>query len=75
MRITKLEKEINYLNDTAKITVEITIEKEGLDLLKYHGLDMLPDGMIPSVLIAVGSMYRGRIKDGKIKEKVSSIVS
>lgn len=75
MKITKLEKEINYLNDTAKINVEITIEKEGLDLLKYHGLDMIPDDMIPSILVAVGSMYRGRIKNGQIKEKVSSIVS
>jgi hypothetical protein len=74
MEISKLEKEINFMNNTAKISVEITIEKEALELLKYHGLDMIPDDMIPSVLVAVGSMYKGRIKNGKIKERINSLV-
>jgi hypothetical protein len=76
MKITKLEKETNYISNTVKIGVEITIDKYGLDILKYvgNGFDYIPDEMIPSILVAVGKVYKGKIKNGKIIEEINSIV-
>lgn len=75
MEITKLEKCANYNCDKLTITVEITIPSADLIDFDYTGLDMLPDESIPDLLVALGRMYKGKIKNGKIaKEKVASIL-
>jgi hypothetical protein len=75
MEITKLEKEANYLIGNCKITVEITISNQDLMQFDYEGLDMIPDETIPDILTAIGRMYHGKIKKGKLlKEKVGSLL-
>lgn len=69
MKITKLEKNTIFTNDTVKINVEITLDKEDID---YFGsligtaFDPVPDDIIPSILEAIGKTYKGRVKNGKI---------
>jgi len=75
MQITKLEKEANYIDNTCKIKVEISIDLQDLASYDYTGLDMIPDETLPDILTAVGRMYKGKIKQGKIlKEKVGSLL-
>lgn len=75
MEITKLEKCVNYNSDKLTITVEVTIPQSDLIDFDYTGLDMFPDESIPDLLVALGRMYKGKIKNGKIaKEKVGSLI-
>ena len=66
MKLTKLQKEIIYEGGICRITTEITINVEDLANFDYGGIDMIPDECIPDILVAVGRMYKGRIKKGKI---------
>lgn len=65
MKITKLQKEAIYGSGLSRITVEITLESSDLANFDYEGLDLLPDEMIPEILISTGKMYIGKIKNGK----------
>jgi len=76
MEISKLEKEVNYSKNTAKLTVEITLDTKDFISYDYQGLDLISDAMIPDILLAV-SRSMG-IKDGKLvspplMEKVRTI--
>ena len=75
MKISKLEKEVNYLKDRATIRVEVEIELSDCGVFDYTGLDAIPDEVLPDIITAVGRMYKGKIKNGFIvKEKVGSII-
>lgn len=74
MKISKLKKEANYIQDKVKITVEIEIPNQSLRNYGYKGLDMISDEVIPDILIAIGRMYSGRIRNGRIiREKVGRL--
>jgi hypothetical protein len=76
MIITTLEKRTDY--ETNKVTFKVEIEINDADknfFWDHQGYDMIPDDLIPDILVAVGRMYKGKIKDGRIlKEKVGSII-
>lgn len=76
MKITKLEKEANYIGlGSCKIKVEVEITAEDLMHYDYSGLDKLRDEDIPDILVAIGRMYKNRIKNGKIdQDKVGSLL-
>lgn len=68
MRISNIKKEASYNSFECRITIEITISAEDLAQFDYTGFDMLPDEVIPDMLLALGRMYKNRIKQGKIKQ-------
>lgn len=75
MKISKLEKEINFINSKATIKVEIEIDLGDCEIFDYTGLDAIPDESIPDILTAIGRLYKGKIKKGTIvREKVGSII-
>lgn len=63
MRITKLLKESNLDDDTAKIIVEITVPRQK----DYTGFDVFPDQLIPDLLLAMSRRYK--FVEGKLIEK------
>ena len=67
MKISKLQKEVIHSNPSVRITVEITVEAEDLADFDYSGYDLIPDELIPDILVAVGKTYR--IKKGKLNAK------
>ena len=68
MEITKLIKTINLQADKLTLNIEIEIPKSDLENFDYYGLDMIPDEMIPDVLLTVSRMYT--TKNGKLKKVV-----
>ncbi len=68
MKITRLEKQSRYNPDEVRITVEITLSKAELGMLEYQGFDLFPDFLIPELLITAGNKYKGKVKDGRIKD-------
>lgn len=70
MKITKLEKHAKLLDGTVKISVDIQVETEEIESLGYEGFDLFPDELIADLLVAVGRKYKGKIKEGKIKNGV-----
>jgi hypothetical protein len=69
MKITKLEKNTNFIDTTVKINVEITLDKSDVEYfgsLVGTAFDPVPDDIIPSILEAIGKTYKGRVKNGKI---------
>jgi hypothetical protein len=70
MKISKLQKEVIHSNPSVRITVEITVEAEDLADFDYSGYDLIPDELIPDILVAVGKTYR--IKKGKLNAKKDS---
>jgi len=69
MKITKLEKNTIFINDTVKINVEIELDKFDTDYfcsLLGTAFDPIPDDIIPSIIEAIGKTYKGRVKNGKI---------
>jgi len=75
MKISKLEKETNFLTNKIVIKTEIEIDLDDCAVFDYTGIDCVPDESIPDILTAVGRMYKGKIKRGKIlNEKIGSIL-
>ena len=68
MEITKLIKTINLQADKLTLNIEIEIPISDLENFDYYGLDMIPDEMIPDVLLTVSRMYT--TKNGKLKKVV-----
>lgn len=68
MKITRLEKQSRYNPDEVRITVEITVSKFELQMLEYQGFDLFPDFLIPELLITIGNKYKGKVKNGRIKD-------
>ena len=75
MEIAKLEKHVNYQSGVVRLSVDIEISMDDCAVFDYTGLDCIPDESIPDILTAVGRMYSGKIKAGRIlQEKVGSLI-
>lgn len=64
MKITKLEKHTNLTDPSVVLKVEITIDGQDLINYDYSGFDKVKDEDIPDILVAVGRMYKKKIKNG-----------
>lgn len=75
MEVIKMEKTVNYGENKVNITVDIELDAQDFAVFDYSGFDLIPDEHIPDVLIAVGRIYKNRIKKGKIlADAVRSLV-
>lgn len=73
MHITKLQKEVLMDSGSVRLTVEITLLAKELEYLGYGGFDILPDELIPAILVAIGKAHKGKIRNGKL-DKVSTLI-
>ena len=63
MKLTKLTKESNIQEDTAKIIIELEVSRPK----GYEGFDVFPDKLIPDLFVAASRKYI--VKKGKVKER------